>query len=297
MPHSPDAPDVVLPCRPGDNRELRFALRSLERNFQYRHIWIVGSWPAWVRQDSPHLTCVKRPTLTPKYRTTRAHYQWACQEPAVTDPWVMWNDDFYLLHPLDELPPIHRGRCEQVTPMFQAWTSKWAIGLRETEKLLRRILPTATLYNYDIHTPLLVHKRQMMRALAYAESMRIPAPHVRTIYGNLAHLGGTAMADPKTYSPRPPTTTQMWLSSHESSFASAVEPHLRRLGLTGLSTFEIPGVNDNRRSTGAPKAPDPRSARKRRMRYRVMNTPDGRRVVPEATAETTPTAHHTRRTT
>lgn len=296
MPYRDDAPDVVLPCRPGDNRELRYALRSLERNFDYHHIWVVGSWPNWLRTDSPHLTTVKRPTLTPKYRTTRAHYRWACENPDVTDPWVMWNDDFYLLHPLYELPPLHRGRCDVVTPAFASWTSKWAIGLRETEKLLRRLMPRTTLYNYDIHTPLTVHKRHMLRALAHAEAMNIAAPHVRTLYGNLARLGGTPLHDPKTYSAKTLTPNQLWLSSHESTFATAVEPQLRAAGLSGMCSFEIPGVPDHAR-TSNPKATDARySLRKRRMRYRVLNTPNGNRVVPEDPTLPEPTHRVRKRT-
>lgn len=291
MPYREDAPDVVLPCRPGENRELRYALRSLERNFDYRHIWVVGAWPAWLRLDHPRLTAVKRPTLTPKYRATRAHYRWACEHPDVSDPWVMWNDDFYLLHPLAELPPIHRGRCDVVTPMFKTWNSKWAVGLRETEKVLKKLLPGRTLYNYDIHTPLLVHKRQMRRALTIAEHMKTDAPHVRTLYGNLAKLGGTALPDPKTYSPKILPPTQEWLSSHEQSFANAVEPHLRRAGMSMLCSFELPGVPDHPR-TANPRASDARlSMAKRRMRYRVLKTAAGNRVVPEPEP---PTADQTR---
>jgi hypothetical protein len=293
MPYREDAPDVVLPCRPGENRELRYALRSIDRNLPYHHIWIVGSWPAWLNTDHPRLTAVKRPTLTPKYRTTRAHYRWACDNPDVTDPWIMWNDDFYLLQPLDEVPPIHRGRSENVARMFTTWTSKWAVGLRETEKVLRRMMPGTVLYNYDLHVPMLVHKRQMRRALTIAEQMNIAAPQVRTLYGNLAHLGGTAMHDPKTYTAKILPPGQLWLSSHESTFANAVEPHLRRAGLSTHSIFEIPGVPDHHR-TNNPKAPDPRrNPRKRRMRYRVLNTPNGNRVVPEDAIHATPqTGHH-----
>jgi hypothetical protein len=284
MPYREDAPDVVIPCRAGNNRELRYALRSIERNFDYRHIWVVGAWPQWLKLDHPRLTAVRRPTMTTKYRTTRAHYKWACDDPRVSDPWVMWNDDFFVLHPIHELPPIHRGRCDLVTPMFATWTSKWAQGLREAEATLKRMLPGRVLYNYDIHTPLLVHKRQMRRALTIAGSLRSDAVHVRTLYGNLANLGGTSMHDPKTYAPKILPPTQAWLSSHDHSFATAVEPHLRRAGLTALSPFELAGVPDHAR-TANPKAQDPRqSMAKRRMRYRVLKTENGNRVVPEAPA-------------
>lgn len=292
MPYRPDAPDIVIPCRSGENRELRYALRSLDMFFPYRHIWIVGSWPRWVRPDHPHLTTIRRPTLRPKYRTTRAHYRWACDQPDVTDPWVMWNDDFFLLRPITKLPHIHRGRIRDIEPQFDTWQSKWAIGLRETHRLLRRIQPRRTLYSYDIHTPLLCHKNTMLRALDLADEMNAAAPHVRTIYGNLQHLGGTSLRDPKTYSYQQLSPGQTWLSSHENTFTTAVEPHLRAIGLTQPSPYEIPGIPD------APSAHQPptaqlRADRKRRMRYRVLPGTGGNKIVPDTPDTHIPTPAYT----
>lgn len=280
MPYRPDAPDIVIPCRSGENRELRYALRSLDAFFPYRHIWIVGSWPRWVRPDHEHLTTVRRPTLRPKYRTTRAHYRWACDHPDVTDPWVMWNDDFFLLRPLVSLPPIHRGRILDVEPQFATWQSKWAIGLRETHRLLRRLQPGRTLYSYDIHTPMLCHKATMLRALDLADHMNATAPHVRTIYGNLQRLGGIPLRDPKTYSHQPLAPGQTWLSSHENTFITAIEPHLRAIGLTHPSPYETPGILDAQPTNRTPAAHLNRD-RKRRMRYRVLPGPEGNKIVPD----------------
>lgn len=290
MPHAPDAPDVVLPCRAGDNRELRFALRSIEKNFTYRHIWIVGAWPEWLREDHEHLSVVKRPAYASKYRTTRAHYLWACQRAAVSDPWVLWNDDFFCLTPTSELPTLHRGRCSEVAPLYRTWTSKWAVGMRETEALMKRIMPGRTLYNYDIHVPLLVHKAAMLHALSLAEAMKTGAPHVRTLYGNLQRLGGRQISDPKTYTKRTETYTGTWLSSQEDTFRTAVEPHLNAAGLHTASPFEIPGVPDKARPA-PPGMRDPRSYSKRRMRYRVLNTGQGNRVV----RDPEPATNHQRR--
>lgn len=266
MPHTPDAPDIVLPCRSGDNPELRYALRSLRANMPYRHIWVIGSWPEWLR-DHQHLTRIKRATQRNKYATTRAHYRFACNFQRISDPWVMWNDDFYLLHPITDLPVLHWGSLAQTVERFSTWTSVWARGMRETAQLLKKLKPGIRHLCYDLHAPLTVHSAYMLEALDYGS--RINGAHIRTLYGNLAGIGGTYHPDPKTY--KTPDNPRTWLSSHESTFASAVLPTLRHRGLNTPAPWEIPGLED--RSIRTPPRATINRTRARRQTYRVLPDP------------------------
>jgi hypothetical protein len=266
MPYTPDAPDIVLPCRNGDNPELRYALRSIEQNMPYGHIWVIGAWPQWLK-DSDHLNCIARPKQRNKYATTRAHYRFACGYQRISDPWVMWNDDFFLLRPIDQLTTMHWGPLDKACERFADWRSRWANGMRDTASLLKRLQPRARHLCYDLHTPLTIHSAAMLHALDLGS--RIPAAHIRTLYGNLAKIGGTYHSDPKTYST--PHNPKTWLSSHESTFASAVLPTLQHHGLTTPAAWEKRGIPDKGLRT-PPRARNNR-ARQRRMTYRVLPDP------------------------
>lgn len=217
--------DVVYVCRDGDNPELRYSLRSLA-NVPHERVFIFGGCPAWVNTDV--VTHVSSPQHVSPYASTRAHIKAACQHAEVSDPFMLWNDDFYAMEPVDELPVMCRGSLAEMVERFAKTQTTWARGIRETAVLLRDLGYEAPV-SYDLHVPLPVHKSKMLEALKLAKRVRGDAVHVRTIYGNLAGLGGTEMLDVKMMRRSDPIPRGPWLSSGDNTFRAVVEPVLRYL--------------------------------------------------------------------
>jgi hypothetical protein len=223
--------DVVYLCREGENEELRYSLRSLA-NLPHERVWIFGGAPEWATAIE-HVPTDQRDT---KYRVTTRALRAACEHEGVSDPFVLFNDDFYLMRRIDEVPVLHRGLVADVLADYvRRWHggSSYSRGMAQTADLLASLGFPAPL-SYELHVPLPVHKRAMLEALDVGEASGIAVLHKRTLYGNLARLGGDRLTDVKIVGGREgriagrriARARSTWLSSSDASFAG-LEPLLR----------------------------------------------------------------------
>lgn len=216
--------DVVYVNKDGENQELMYSLRTL-KHVTHGNVWIFGGAPVWINPDT--VRHVKRMQKGSPYRSSRSHLLAACNTPEVTDPFMLWNDDFYAMQKVGPMPLLHRGPIGGVMERYANVKTLWARGLRETAAMLEeRGLKDIS---YDLHAPLIVYKEQMREALRWAEKAGCDAIHTRTLYGNLVPLGGTVIADPKMSRRSAPFPTGPWLSSGDDTFRSSIEPVLRYL--------------------------------------------------------------------
>lgn len=217
--------DVVYVCRNGENPELRYSLRTLE-NVDHDKVWIFGGAPVWVNPDT--VTHRLRAQSGSAYSSVRAHIAAACNTPEVSDPFMLWNDDFYAMDHIGIVPVYHRGSLKTMLEQFKSTNTAWAKGLRETASMMkvRGVLEGAM--SYDTHLPLIVHKAEMQSALRWAKTASIDAVHLRTLYG-VWIINGVEHPDPKLLHRSSPFPHGAWLSSGDDTFRSTVEPVLRHL--------------------------------------------------------------------
>lgn len=187
-----EAPDIVYICRPGDdNEELRYSLRSLV-NIPHGEVHIVGGWPSWVRG----VNTIAVESFRDKQTSAVNNLIAACQNPGISDPFLVLNDDFYIMAPMDKVPVLHLGPMDQVIEAHR-FGSAYRNAMQKTADRLRTLDVPQALVSYETHTPMLIDKVGMLLALSLGKG--IHGLHNRTMYGNLEGLGGIQTSDVKVY--------------------------------------------------------------------------------------------------
>lgn len=212
--------DVVYLCRPGDNEELRYSLRSL-RNLPHRRVWIFGDAPRWV--NDYHLAIRRIPKDGNKHRTTNITMRAACQEAGVTDPFVYMNDDFYITQPITEIPTLNLGPIYKVAEAYswQGIKGMYVRGMLRTATKLESLGYNNPL-SFETHTPLVVHKEHMLRALDLGPY------HRRSVYGAFARLTGQTIRDVKVHKTGQTIPDGPFLSGMDTTL-QYLKPHLEHL--------------------------------------------------------------------
>jgi hypothetical protein len=192
--------DIVYLVRPGDqNEELRYSLRTLQ-HIPHDNVFMAGYRPTWVSQAVTPIAVYRH---WDKYKSSTQNMEAACRSPFVSDPFILFNDDFFLLRRMEEVPTLHRGTVSDVLADYQnryADNGPYVKGMERTQQLLRdRGFPEPI--SYELHFPLIVHKEPMLEAVTIGS--RIRAFHKRTYYGNIAQIGGTHSEDFKIRSSDP----------------------------------------------------------------------------------------------
>ncbi|MDX2813443.1 hypothetical protein PV410_12900 [Streptomyces sp. PA03-5A] len=210
--------DLVVPVREDHAaHQLRYALRSWAANLPHRTVWLVGYRPPWVG-GVRHIPTRQAGT---KYQNTTRAVRAACEHPEVSETFLLCNDDFFVMTPVEEVPVMHRGPVREVEAYYATrGNGSYLRGLRETRDLLVD-LGHEDPVSYELHVPLPVDKEGMVAALSAGRHLDVV--HKRTLYGNLAGIGGERIEDVKVMHRGPRfTASTPYLSTMPDSFGSGV---------------------------------------------------------------------------
>lgn len=146
-----------------DHEELRFSLRSVEKNApDVTSVWIVGHVPDWVRG----VRTLPLDPLPEKFANQRQSLTAFANQKGAPTKFYLFNEDHYVIEPIDgAFPVFHLGPAlAYITSIWRprnTWhravkaTSEWLTGRAGEEVLC-----------YETHTPLLFDRHRLRDVLA-----------------------------------------------------------------------------------------------------------------------------------
>lgn len=195
------------------NEELRYSLRSVAKNFPHRNVWFYGGCPDDLQPD--RWAYIKQNARS-KWGNTSGLLRNACANEGISENFVLFNDDFFVMKPIESLPYYSDGSLEK--RIKELWTrnpggSVYITRMQLTKKMLtQEQFPTE---NYAMHMPMIINRREMQETFK-----KFPDGEMwRSLYGNHHRKPVEYMKDCKIYSrdEMPPTDTP-FLSTTDASF-------------------------------------------------------------------------------
>lgn len=187
--------DIVHFIKEGyDNEELRYSLRSIDQNLPHKSVWIYGWPPCGIQPDR-----VARFAQTgrTKWDRVRSMYEKLVLNDDLSENFILFNDDFFVMKPITKLPHFYAGTLEERYKVIEdhfGGINSYTIRLRRTESRLKEL--GLTTKNYELHIPMIINKKKFQEQLErYANEHGAS----RSFYGNTYKIGGTKTKDVKVY--------------------------------------------------------------------------------------------------
>lgn len=182
--------DYVYICRAGSNEELRYSIRSLVKNLPDVNVWVVGYKPDWYSGNFMPVEDIGK-----KFDNIYNALITLCGNEDISNEFILMNDDFFITDSIDSIPVMHGGLLKDKIKEYNqvVRNSLYVRILRATYDRLVA-LGVKDPIDYDIHVPM-----QMNRETLKEVAKRNLFP--RSMYGNLANIGGEIIKDVKTYGP------------------------------------------------------------------------------------------------
>ena len=205
--------------------EIKYSVRSVVENFPYNRIVFYGGKPKGIEPD---IYVEVEQIGFDRYEKVNYTLQKIFADDNLTDNFWLFNDDFFIMKPIEDLPYGIRGtlghRIKELNTLYGP-----SGGDIKAQQAVKNYLEHKGFdsINYDLHIPMLINRKLGAATLAEHPNQKL----FRSLYGNVNKIGGTYMNDVKVYGAGDePDKDSPLLSTKDSSF---------RYGLVGEYIREI----------------------------------------------------------
>jgi hypothetical protein len=175
------------------------------KNLPHNRLFVAGYAPDWLA--NANYVYVEKPLdmnrknhEVANVHAVLANIKATMDKGEVSEDFILMNDDFYIMKPLDELPTLNRGPLDDVIEEYRAMGAKAYLKTMERTRDFLLDLGYTNLLSYELHTPMLMNRQKWLDMWQLVnEHPELQPLHTRTLYGNMYNVGGDSIKDVKVY--------------------------------------------------------------------------------------------------
>ncbi|MEJ0072530.1 MAG: hypothetical protein WDN27_00310 [Candidatus Saccharibacteria bacterium] len=228
-----------------DSAELRYSLRSL-KNVDHDKVFIVGEKPVWAT-NVEYIPVAQTGT---KGKNVARNLSVAVGTEAISEDFIMMNDDFFFMKPQSFTGNLHWGPLRDIIARYGVRYEEdtdYTRNMKQTLELLVSLGFDDPLC-YELHVPMILNKTNMRRM---RQEVSGPIYQFRSFYGNYFNVGGVQIEDVKIFldprhndpryeeDPAGYLSAQTLLSATGGSFARGLVGTYVRQRFSEKSPYEI----------------------------------------------------------
>lgn len=191
--------DVVYVLGSGsswNNNEIRFSLRSIEKNgIGVGKIFVVGTFSEFLSDEVIQIKAddIYNPTVNADGNIAHKVLA-ACADERLSDDFLFINDDHILLKQIDlkDIPAFHKGDMNTFKETY--WTlNYWRTRLKNTREILNGAgLPAL---HFDCHTPIIFNKKLFQEVMSRFDIGEGIGLTMKSLYGNCIYANTGTLLD------------------------------------------------------------------------------------------------------
>lgn len=229
--------DIVYFVKAEDsNEELRYSLRSIEKNFEHGKVWFYGGCPNGLKPDKWIYVEQTQPN---KWERVKNMLYLACKNNEITEDFYLFNDDFFIMKPW-EYETVYNKDLYRLIVRSEGRTGRvngYSQRMRDTVHALENA--GYDVKNYAVHMPIKLNRKKVLETLNAFPGCSM----FRSLYGNYNDIGGVDRHDCKIQSiDKEPTSEDILLSTNDDSFRIGKVGEFIRAQFPNPCKYELPSI-------------------------------------------------------
>jgi len=176
------------------NEEIKYSLRSIEKNIKFNNVFIVGELPRFIDGRKAFLIKADDPYGN-KLRNAIHKISLACENKDVSDDFILMNDDFFFLKETDKIEYFNKGKMKNSKKNHSTHGGYYYRAICDTVDLLGRMGIDDPI-DFEVHYPIIFNKKKFIDMVS---RVNIEDFLFRSVYGNMYGIDSIFRRDIKAF--------------------------------------------------------------------------------------------------